>query len=176
MACTADSCEAAATALEVVGEISISARTVNQLGAEFGGQLAAERDRRSHAYQEQPLPRVATSIDPPVPLAAVFCDGGRMRTRSCGGGHGVHEPHWRETKNAAFHRMQSGSQSIDPQRELPECFRNQAYVEKLVLGLKKAKNPQSELIPSVAETDALAGRVAEERTESLSGYWHCHKL
>ena len=72
--------------------------------------------------------------------------------------------------------MESESHQVDPQPELPECFRNQAYVEKLVLGLKKAKNPQSELIPSVAETDALAGRVAEERTESLSGYWHCHKL
>ena len=42
---TADSCEAAAMALQVVGEIAISPRTVNQLGAEFGGQLAEERDR-----------------------------------------------------------------------------------------------------------------------------------
>jgi hypothetical protein len=166
MAGTADSCEAAATALEVVGEITISARTVNQLGAEFGGQLTEERDRRTQAYQEQPLPRVATEIDPAVPLAAVFCDGGRMRTRSCGGGHGVHQPHWRETKNAAFHRMESESHEVDPQPELPECFRNQAYVEKLVLGLKKAKNPQSELIPSTAEVDSLAAPgVAEEPPE-----------
>ena len=29
---------------------------------------------------------------------------------------------------------------------MPECFRNQAYVEKLVLGLKKAKQPERELI------------------------------
>jgi hypothetical protein len=71
-----------------------------------------------------------------------------MRTRAAGGGHGVHQPHWRETKNAAFHRMQSESCDVDPQPDLPECFRNQAYVEKLVLGLKKAKQPQSELIPA----------------------------
>lgn len=153
---TADSCEAAATALQVVGEMTISPRTVNQLGAELGGQMAQQRDRRRQAYQEQSLPRVATKVDPPVALAAVFCDGGRMRTRSCGGGHGVHQPHWRETKNAAFHRMESESHNVDPQPELPECFRNQAYVEKLVLGLKKAKNPQSELIPPATPADALA--------------------
>jgi hypothetical protein len=30
-----------------------------------------------------------------------------MRTREPDQGRGVHQPHWRETKNAAFHRMQS---------------------------------------------------------------------
>jgi hypothetical protein len=153
MAGTADSCEAAATALQVVGEIEISARTVNELGAQFGGQMAQERDRRTQAYQQRPLPRVATQVDPPAQLAAVFCDGGRMRTRAEGGGHGIHQPHWRETKNAAFHRMQSESRDEDPQPELPECFRNQAYVEKLVLGLKKAKNPQPELMTAPSEGD-----------------------
>jgi hypothetical protein len=157
MAGTADSCEAAATALQVVGEIVISPRTVNELGAQFGGQLVDERDRRGQAYQQRPLPGVATQVDPPVPLAAVFCDGGRMRTRSEGGGHGVHQPHWRETKNAAFHRMQSESYAADPQPELPECFRNQAYVEKLVLGLKKAKNTQSELTAATSEEDVAQG-------------------
>ncbi len=153
MAGTADSCAAAATALQVVGEIQISPRTVNKLGAQIGGQLADERDRRTRAYVEQPLPRVATQVDSPPQLAAVFCDGGRMRTRAEGGGHGVHQPHWRETKNAAFHRMHSASHDVDPQLELPECFRNQAYVEKLVLGLKKAKNPQPELISAALQDD-----------------------
>lgn len=149
----ADSCAAAATALQIVGEMTISPRTVNQLGAEFGEQLAQQRDRRTQAYQERPLPRVAATVDPPVPLAAVFCDGGRMRTRAAAGGHGVHQPHWRETKNAALHRMQSESHEVDPQPELPACFRNQAYVEKLVLGLKKAKNPAPELMVRAAESE-----------------------
>jgi hypothetical protein len=136
----------------VVGEIAICARTVNQLSAQLGGELAEQRDERTQAYQQQPLPRVAHRVEPAPRLAAVFCDGGRMRTRDEGGGHGVHQPHWRETKNAAFHRMQSTSHDSDPQPELPDCFCNQAYVEKLVLGLKKAKNPQSELMPAAAES------------------------
>jgi hypothetical protein len=162
MAGTADSCEAAANALQVVGEMAISPRTVNQLGAEFGGQMAQERDRRTQDYQQRPLPRVAAEADPPVPLAAVFCDGGRMRTRAAKGGHGVHQPHWRETKNAAFHRMQSASHETDPQPELPACFRNQAYVEKLVLGLKKAKHPCSELMARAAEDEPPPAAVQPE--------------
>lgn len=163
MAGMADSYESAATALEVVGEIRISARTVNKLATQLGGQLADERDRRTQSYVEQPLPRVATEVDPSPPLAAVFCDGGRMRTRAEGGGHGVHHPHWRETKNAAFHRMQSASCDVDPQPDLPACFRNQAYVEKLVHGLRKAKHPQSELMPALPAGDVPpAAAVPEE--------------
>ena len=149
MAGSADSFEAAAVALREVGEIQITARTVNQLSAQLGGELADQRDGRTQAYQQQSLPRVATAVNPPPSVAAVFCDGGRMRTRAAGAGHGIHQPHWRETKNAAFHRMHSVSHEQDPQPELPDCLRNQAYVEKLVLGLKKAKNPQPELMPAV---------------------------
>jgi hypothetical protein len=62
MAGMADSSEAAAMALQVVGEIRICPRTVNELGAQLGGQLADERDRRTQACQQRPLPRVATPI------------------------------------------------------------------------------------------------------------------
>lgn len=142
-----------------MGEIQISPRTVNELAAKFGGQMAEQRDQRGEDYLARPLPRVATQAEPPMQLAGVFLDGGRMRTRAAQGAHGVHEPHWRETKNAAFHRMQSQSHEVDPQATLPECFRNQAYVEKLVLGLKKAKNPQSELMLT-AEPQGHADPVA----------------
>lgn len=151
MAGLAESFDAAAEALRSVGEISISARTINQLSAQLGGEMADDRDRCSQAYQQQPLPRVPTKVNPPPRLAAVFCDGGRMRTRAAGSGHGIYQPHWRETKNAAFHRMHSDSYNDDPQPFLPDCFRNQAYVEKLVLGLKKAKTQQPELISASSE-------------------------
>jgi hypothetical protein len=161
MAGSADSFEAAAAALRGVGEIEISARTVNQLSAQLGGELADERDGRTQAYEQRPLPRVPRAIDPPPALAAVFCDGGRMRTRVAAGGHGIYQPHWRETKNAAFHRMQSTSHERDPQPELPDCLRNQAYVERLVSGLKKAKNPQPELIPTPVAEPQSANQCAE---------------
>lgn len=141
-----DSAEAAALALQAAGEIEIASRTVQKLVTQVGQQLTAERDRQAEQYVQQPLPRVATSSSPPIDLAAIFLDGGRIRTRTPDCGPGVHQPHWRETKNAGFHRMQSSSHAADPQPELPDCFCNQAYVQKLVLGLKKAKQPQQELI------------------------------
>jgi hypothetical protein len=135
--------DVAAVALQVVGEITISDRQINKLTSEMGGAMAADRDARTQSYVEQPLPRRPTTSESAgggADLAAVFFDGGRMRTRRPDQGRGIHEPHWRETKNAAFHRMRSRSFDADPQADLPDCFRNQAYVERLVNGLKCLKN------------------------------------
>ncbi len=140
MLAVTDSYDVAATALEVASVLSISSREVNKLATAIGTEMASDRDSRTGQYVEQPLPRQATEVDVRPDLAAVFCDGGRMRTRQEGQGVGVHQPHWRETKNAGFHRMRSQTFDEDPQPELPECFRNQAYVEKLVKGLKSLKN------------------------------------
>jgi hypothetical protein len=136
--------EVAETALKVVGEISISARQINNLANEIGQELAADRDAKTEQYVSAPLPRQPTTVDVQPDLAAVFFDGGRMRTREPDQGRGVHQPHWRETKNAGFHRMKSETFSEDPQPELPDCFRNEAYVEKLVKGLKSLKTEGSE--------------------------------
>lgn len=157
LAAVTSSFDVAAVALQVVGEITISDRQINKLTSEVGRAMAADRDTRTRQYVEQRLPRRATVSETAVDLAAVFCDGGRMRTRQPNQGRGIHGPHWRETKNAAFHRMQSRTFEEDPQAKLPDCFRNQAYVEKLVDGLKCLKNegPQE---------DPKAQPATEERT------------
>ena len=80
-----------------------------------------------------------------------------MRTREPAQGRGVHEPHWRETKNAAFHRMQTRSFDEDPQPELPDCFCNQAYVEKLVNGLKCLKNEGFQEDSDAGQTPTVGG-------------------
>ena len=49
--------------------------------AQLGGELADDSDRRTQAYQQQPLWRVPTKVEPPPASAAVFYDGGRMRPR-----------------------------------------------------------------------------------------------
>jgi len=136
MAAVSSSFDQAQVSLEVVGELTISDRHITNLSKEMGSQLAAARDQRTDQFVKQPLPRQTTTPTTPIEVAAVFTDGGRARTREPGCGPGVHNPRWRETKNAAFHRMTSVSSPTDPQPELPDCFRNQAYVEKLVRGLK----------------------------------------
>lgn len=140
MAAVSSSFDQAEVSLRVVGELEISDRQINKLTKEMGSELAKKRDAQTEQFVNQPLPRAATSPATPIDLAAVFTDGGRMRTREPGRGQGVHNAGWRETKNAAFHRMTSKSFAVDPQPELPDCFRNEAYVEKLVRGLKSLKN------------------------------------
>ena len=107
MAAVTSSNDVAAKALEVWSELSICSREVNKLATTIGTEMAADREALMRKYVEQPLPREATKVGVRPDLAAVFCDGGRMRTRCENRGVGVHEPHWRETKNAGFHRMQS---------------------------------------------------------------------
>jgi hypothetical protein len=154
MAGVVSSFDVAEEALKVVGEIAISDRHINNLVSEIGQQLGQDRDERTKQFVDQPLPRQATEAASAVDLAAVFLDGGRMRTRESNRGPGVHRPRWRETKNAGFHRMQSQSFEEDPQPELPDCFRNEAYVEKLVKGLKSLKKEGREE-ESVSEASAV---------------------
>jgi hypothetical protein len=140
--------------LDVVGGISISSRHLNNLTAKVGSEMAADRDERTAAYFRQPLPRTPCESETPIALACVSIDGGRMQTRLDGGGRGVHDPHWRETKNALFLRMNDVSSEKDPHRELPACFRDRHRMKKLLPGvetldddLKKASCETTELRP-----------------------------
>ena len=165
MAAVSSSFDQAEVSLRVVGELEISDRQINKLAKELGSELANQRNAQTDQFVHQPLPRTATPPPAPIDLAAVFTDGGRMRTREPGRGTGVHNAHWRETKNAAFHRMTSKSFEVDPQPELPDCFRNEAYVEKLVSGLKSVKNQgrteESSGESSLSDTDPLASEPFE---------------
>lgn len=150
----------AAVALRVVGEIEISSRQVNKLASEFGQRMARDRDTRTNEFLTQPLPRQPKQAATPIELAAVFFDGGRMRTRQNDSGPGVHEPHWRETKNAGFHRMHCKPSAEDPQPDLPDCLCNRPYVEKLVKGLKNTKKEGAEETVSSETSEAAPDEAA----------------
>jgi hypothetical protein len=119
-----------------VGGISISNRHLNNLTTKVGSEMEADRDKRTAAYFEQPLPRTPCEPETPIALACVSIDGGRMQTRLDGGGRGVHDPHWRETKNALFLRMNDVSSEKDPHPELPACFRDRRRMKKLLPGVE----------------------------------------
>jgi len=121
--------------LEVVGEIQIAGRQLNKLTAKIGSELTVERDARTDAYFDQPLPRQLNPPSTPIALASVSCDGGRMQTRTEGGGCGVQDPHWRETKNALFLRMSSVSSEQDPHPQLPAPFADRGRMKNLLTGI-----------------------------------------
>jgi len=165
----------AEVSLKVVGELDISDRQINRLSTEVGGQMVERRDAQTEEFVNRPLPREATSPETPLDLAVVFTDGGRMRTRDPGQGRGVHKPHWRETKNAGLHRMTSESFETDPQPELPACFRNQAYVEKLIKGLKgqKKKGREEEDSPDEALPEREISPVDTESWQPKTQFRTC---
>ena len=137
--------------LDVVGGISISSRHLNNLTVKVGSEMAAARDAGTAAYFEQPLPRTPCEPETPIALACVSVDGGRMQTRLDGGGLGVHDPHWRETKNALFLRMNGVSFEKDPHPELPACFHDRRRMKKLLPGVEPVEDGLMENPQEVAE-------------------------
>lgn len=67
-----------------------------------------------------------------------------MQTRTAGCGPGVHDPHWRENKNAGFYRMQGECFDEDPHPELPSCFSSKKQMQDLLSGLPDGEEPAGE--------------------------------
>lgn len=115
----------------VMGKVArqkVSAKTIERVVHDVGGELAAWRDanpRHQDALARHPE-------EPPV-LAVVECDGGRIRMRQPGHGPGVHlaGEGWRETKNACLIRASRKTFNDDPQPEPPECFCDPKHVAKI---------------------------------------------
>jgi hypothetical protein len=126
--------DAAAESLADGAEVDISSRQAGRIAHEIGAELLQDRDRRVEQFRNHQ----STPESPLVPpLAAVFVDGGRLRTRSeePGQGPGVHDPAWREDKVANFVTMSTQSCDDDPHPELPQCFAQKHAVVELVQGI-----------------------------------------
>jgi len=121
--------------LRKIGGIEITGRGLNKTAVKIGSEMVVQRDARTEAYFNQPLPRQHAQPKTPIQLACVSIDGGRMQTRDEGGGKGVHHPHWRETKNALFLRMKSDCFACDPHPDLPACFADRERMKKLLSGV-----------------------------------------
>jgi hypothetical protein len=124
--------EEATRALDDLAELTISSRQVGRIAHEVGQQLQAQRDDQVGQPQaEKPPHRVETR----PALAVVEVDGGRLRIRGEGEGPGAHDASWREDKIAILATAAITVSAADPEPELPPCFRDRKYVEKLVRGI-----------------------------------------
>lgn len=112
-----------------MADVPISARQVTRIAAEVGRELEADRDQQTQRFHDRKLD--PTVITRPA-LAVVEVDGGRLRIRSGeGDGPGAHGATWREDKIALLTTAALKPFETDPEPELPTCFRDPAYVEKL---------------------------------------------
>ena len=130
--------------LQEIGGIEITSRGLNKTAVKIGSEMVADRDGRIEAYFSQPLTlRRGTAPQTPLSLACISVDGGRMQTRDEVSGNGVHNPHWRENKNALFLRMKSDNFTCDPHPDLPTCFASPEEMQKLLRGAVQNSPPDS---------------------------------
>jgi hypothetical protein len=153
-----DSFPTGALVLQKIGDIQISGRGLNNIAVKVGTELVQDRDTRVDAYFDQPLPREHRQPTTPISLATVSIDGGRMQTRVDSAGPGVHNAHWRETKNALFLRMTSDSFRSDPHPELPACYADRKRMKSLLSGL-------GEDAATCAEEGSVASQPPAKREE-----------
>ena len=112
-----------------LAEVTISGRQLGHIAREVGEQLRADRDEQVDRLGAGTLePRVETR----PALAVVEVDGGRLQIRGEGPGPGAHEAAWREDKIAILATMAHVVSDQDPEPELPDCFRDRGYVEKVI--------------------------------------------
>jgi hypothetical protein len=190
-----DSFPVASTILRKIGDIEITGRGLNKTAVKIGTEMVQARDADTEAHFNQPLPRKYTEPKTPIPLACVSVDGGRMQTRTEGSGPGVHDAHWRETKNALFLRMKSDSFADDPHPELPACYADRKRMKSLLSGVGEAdaagveetpvaaKQPAEKdwrperlfrtCLSSLADSDSF-GRMMEVEADSR-GFYHAQK-
>jgi hypothetical protein len=109
------------------------ARLVQMVGEE----LLEQREAQANEHRLRKLP--APIDQPPVQIACVEVDGGRILTRAPDQGRGVHDEAWKESKVAALWKMTGPEFDHDPAPEPPECFRDADHVRKLVKGLKSQR-------------------------------------
>jgi hypothetical protein len=114
--------EEAAKVLILNADLTIAPRHLQTLCREVGDELVHEQRARTKACRERPLNTPAKRASPPVALAVVMVDGGRIQTRKSGHGPGVHQAAWRASKTGLLLRMTHEPSAIDPQADLPLCF------------------------------------------------------
>jgi hypothetical protein len=135
--------------LDKVGDVAVSASTIQRVVGDVGGELAARRDAGPKG-----VGMLAERPTEPPQLAVVECDGGRARTREPGHGRGVHlsGEGWRETKNACLIRALRRTFEDDPQPEPPACFCDPKHAAKIAeTEALSVASPPAVALPSDAQ-------------------------
>lgn len=168
-----------------LAELDVSAPLIEDYTSEIGGEL--------HAHlQQQAAAHAAGTLQPqhaePPSVATISVDGGRIMTRA-EGVRGVHEQAWKETKNACLQTMSSTTFEEDPHPQLPMCFQQPAYVEKLVREMhaggasetaKQARNPAAnehgESTDEITDEGSAVTNSALNSTSSKAELWRPQRL
>jgi hypothetical protein len=155
----------AAEAMADLAEVSISGRQLGRIAREVGEQLQADRDEQVDRLRAGAL---ETRVETRPALAVIEVDGGRLQVRGEGAGPGAHAAAWREDKIAILATMAHTTSECDPEPELPECFRDRDFVEKVIgaiggTGTMGVPGPPTEAQAPVTRPTRVAAKSAGPR-------------
>jgi hypothetical protein len=143
-----------------LAEVSVSVPEISDLSVMIGRELREHVEQQAMANAEHTL-KPAHAETPG--LVAVAVDGGRIMTRA-EAGRGVHDQAWKETKNACLLTMSCSPSDHDPYPELPACFSDREYVEKLVCEIHSSTAGASQ------ESQESQGIFREKKATSASSF------
>jgi hypothetical protein len=156
----------AALVMNNVAGLTVSAKTIERVVHDVGGELASRRDADPRSDRA-----LALAPESPPPLAVVECDGGRIRTRQPGHGPGVHRTGegWREDKNACLIRALRTTSDDDPQPDPPDCFSDPKHAAKIA---------ETEALSLAAPVPKKTARRSDDDPESSAkpGAWRPKRL
>lgn len=159
----------AAIVMKQVGGQAVSAKTIERVVHDVGGELARRRDADPKTDDA-----LAGRPEGPPTLAVVESDGGRIRTREPGHGPGVHRTGegWRETKNACLIRATRTRSDEDPEPEPPACFCDPKHVAKIA---------ETEALSVASPSPSPGSRAASGESSTAAGLvppadWHPERL
>lgn len=150
----------AARVVQKQSGIQVSPMEIMRLTQRIGEELLTQRAAQADQHRRGEL--AAPTDQPPVPIACVEVDGGRILTRAPECGPGVHDEAWKESKIAALWKMSGREFDHDPHPEPPQCFRDPEHVRDLVKGLKSSRELHADE-PSAVVTPEVDSATSDDK-------------
>lgn len=159
----------AAQHLKILAGLEMSGMHVERLTERIGAERQEKRDREVERMKEDKL-EVKVFNKPEV--CAVYVDAGKVQTRADdGGGPGVREPAWADTKAACLVTYQAKEYSEDPQPEVPSKLMDRRTVKEicrqmaLIHGKSQEPSKEAKAVPS--KKDSPPDKQEFEKPEPL---------
>jgi hypothetical protein len=163
--------------LQELAEVTVSAKQVERLTRQVGGERVAERDEAVAEFQQLPLAdkhQTPAGVTSPG-VAVIMVDGGRMQILERGAAAAPvddEEPvvcsgrergkHWREDKAALLLTVKSEVSATDPCPEIPETFVDPTRILKLAREIHAVSAGQDGVAEPATEATPTEEACAEE--------------
>ena len=150
----------AAEALARLAEMPISAKHVQRITERLGRERTEQRDRDVERMKAGKL--APAHAEPPV-VAAIHLDAGKVQLRADGGGPGVRDPRWSDTKVGCFLTYTAPAGDADPQPQPPQVFLDPPRVMRLCQEIQQVRGapstrPTAAKPPAPATKESAASR------------------